>query len=371
MKISVKHKDIREAMDKWFQNDTLHSLDKTVIEKQFLKDNKVLILYLMSGILVDNECYISAKACIDYVSKAITSYEEQDVILCRGDEQFSIPKRDFYGKKGHIYGCFPELKQEALKYFQLTNTYEARTCNYDKETIEVFSFRKFNNFSLSDLINRTITVCNPKLMNDPLDTLLYEWLKIKNANNSSKDISSFIPSINHARDLYVEATKNYRIRSFCTERNGVSPFESLLMWAHYADGHKGFCIKYSLSNNFFNYKDESKGLHCMNYINYKDDYDIKNDEDCNGYDMFFRKSKEWEYENEIRLLTYIFDVSNDTLSIPLDKKSNILAIYFGIRCPNETIITIRKILESEKDIKFYKMQTNPKNIYKLEYTELT
>lgn len=48
----------------------------------------------------------------------------------------------------------------------------------NKDSIVVYSFRRFNEHTLSDLIERKITVCRPSKMNDPLIVqLLYGELR--------------------------------------------------------------------------------------------------------------------------------------------------------------------------------------------------
>lgn len=132
-----------------------------------------------------------------------------------------------------------------------------------------------------------------------------------------------------------------------------------LMWAHYADSHKGFCIEYDIDK----LEDSEEFTFNVNKmkLNYQDVPpvigigDIKQQSDFLSK-MFGTKSKYWEYENEIRLLYSIDGV----------KKYNpfaLKAVYFGLNMDTKLQNLIIKGL-ANRDVKFYKMHRQP-NSYKL------
>lgn len=78
----------------------------------------------------------------------------------------------------------------------------------------------------------------------------------------------------------------------------TSKRDNLLMWAHYADKHRGFCLEF-VSNppgSFFSKAEP---------IRYKKDYPIVKvfaaDKEIWGKESFLTKSIDWEYEDEWRL----------------------------------------------------------------------
>jgi len=87
------------------------------------------------------------------------------------------------------------------------------------------------------------------------------------------------------------------IFSLCEEANNN------VMWSHYGNSHKGFCIGFNVSELFNVFKDSFLGR-----VLYKDNFpnihDIKKCIINNDYDTIdglnFTKSKEWEYEKEYR-----------------------------------------------------------------------
>ena len=84
---------------------------------------------------------------------------------------------------------------------------------------------------------------------------------------------------------------------YCTSLIG----DDILMWSHYADGHKGICLK-------FNFADED-APHCtIEEVRYEDRPPIVNRMRDNGQESVFAvlltKGKKWEYEQEARFLNY-------------------------------------------------------------------
>ena len=158
---------------------------------------------------------------------------------------------------------------------------------------------------------------------------------------------------------------------------GISCFSkknnSILMWSHYAAEHKGFCIKYNLSKHFIKQAENDQHEHMyLKKIKYSDEktsiltYTIKSDL------AFATKKKDWEYENEVRLIVYNPNNEDSHYGIELDNDSRIEAIFFGYRCPENTINTIKSIFyqQQNKDIKFYKMDLDEADVYSLRYVEL-
>lgn len=88
------------------------------------------------------------------------------------------------------------------------------------------SFRNYNEHTLSDLINNEITVCSPRVLNDPYDTLLLKWGEyIRTKMADKKHINPFC-----------DAFHSYRIRAFAKVigQSGKEMISNTLMWSHYA-----------------------------------------------------------------------------------------------------------------------------------------
>lgn len=119
-------------------------------------------------------------------------------------------------------------------------------------------------------------------------------------------------------EIIEETNKNIRICSF-SEQN-----DSLLLWSHYADQHKGICIEYDLV-------DENSMRPFLQPIIYTDNvHKIGLFEDITplkkiGSTLF--KCKDWEYESEWRLTI----IKQEKIFPQKMEISNPKAVYLGTR----------------------------------------
>ena len=243
---------------------------------------------------------------------------------------------NIYTLAGEIYSNL-DLDAEALKYYQRANYYKSflKTEIESRSYIYLYSFRRFNEYSLSDLINKEITVSPSKNMNDPFDSIINLWSNEKQLEKTCKE-HKHVNNLSRSFDYF-------RIRSFC---NGDTEdaLNSLLMWSHYADEHRGYCIKYKLSKHFIK-QDENDSFEHMFlkpiiYRKDEDKVDISEMTTINTDLAFATKHESWGYENEVRLIVYNPNKEDAFYGIPLDKDSCIEAIYFGCKCDPKTIKTI-------------------------------
>lgn len=97
-----------------------------------------------------------------------------------------------------------------------------------------------------------------------------------------------------------------------------------LLWAHYADGHKGCCIEVSVPNERVRPEE----------INYVKDLPIINDL-RQGKDLLIHKSTVWEYEKEVRFFS-----KNQFLNIKVHR------VIFGKRIKKEDYNFYEKLIQS-------------------------
>lgn len=263
-------------------------------------------------------------------------------------------ERQIYQIAGEVY-AIKENYDKSLEFYQKYHYVQSfLKSEFEENEIKLFSFRKLNKYSLADLINKTITVCHPSLMNDPFDSLFALWSKPDNLNLSCSEKTHIQP--------YSKSFDYFRIRSF----SSCSP-KNVLMWSHYGDEHRGFCVQYRLSKHFI--KEEENDLNKHMYLKKIEYTKNKISVEVNTLNStlgFATKYRDWKYEKEVRLISYNPQVEGKFHSISLDSDSGIGAIYFGYRCDENDIKTIMNICsERYKGIKFYKMELNPTNIYKL------
>ena len=161
----------------------------------------------------------------------------------------------------------------------------------------------------------------------------------KEKNEFQKDLDS---TIKKARDS--------ALVSCFSKRNN-----SILMWSHYADSHKGVCIEYERpdSNDFRDviYKSKRPTIKLRKAVAHKLALDIlgKKEDEKELYkylkdtlDPFFVKSTDWEYEEEVRCL-YTQLKLDENIKTSDDGKRLILemdtptAIYIGCKASGEEL----------------------------------
>lgn len=260
------------------------------------------------------------------------------------------------------------MKQnESLKYYKKSHYHKSfLKSEFEKENkVTLFSFRKYNEYTLSDLINNTITVCSPKKMNDPFDSLINLWGSENNLKETCTDKMHIYP--------FSKSFDYFRIRCF-SKSTGNTAIKNILMWSHYAGEHTGFCIKYKLSKHFIKQEENDNDEHMyLKKIIYKDEKIDLHIHSINTDLAFATKKKCWKYEDEVRLIAFNPNIEGDFQSIELDESSEIEAIFFGYRCSDLVINTIKNIFIQKKGIripKFYKMDLDINNVYKMKYHKI-
>lgn len=313
-----------------------------------------------------NAAKIAIKFAFDFAKKTDQSSEDFRKALTKlyGLAGDTYAELDDYSSALQFYKNFQCLKMQ-LK----TNLFRDTT---PSETIKLYQFRKFTTYALANLLNKEVTLSSPKVMNDIFDSLIYQWLNSPAYGNNSIHKKHLKP--------YKESFNDYRIACFCEDNldKGEYAIQNNLMWSHYANEHQGFCIEFLFNSDEFR-RDEfnkvtSSRLFRICYYNPLTDepfdfQSLHDDKSLTSAKAFLTKHKDWSYENEVRLLQYSPQNATSHVQYKLCEKTLIKAIYFGYRCPDANIQVIKKLL-TDTDIKFYKMEIDYSNIYKLRYAEI-
>lgn len=293
-------------------------------------------------------------------------------------EDFRRELTKLYGVAGDICGELGE-NDESLRFYENFQCLKMQLqLNLFKntspsETLRLYQFRRFTNYTLANLLNRELTLSRPTEMNDIVDSLIYAWLASPSFGATAKNKGHLAP--------YKESFRDYRIASLCEDNPEKDQYaiQNTLMWSHYADEHKGFCVEYLFHKDDFRRDDFSEisasRLFRINYYDPNTDggqIDFNNllsKTNFNTKDAFITKYKDWGYENEVRLLQY--KPKNGALreQYKLSDKTKIVAIYFGYRCPDADIQVVKKLF-ANTDVKFYKMDIDFSNVYKLKHFEI-
>tara|TARA_R110002167_G_scaffold263017_13_gene469729 strand:- start:7406 stop:8416 length:1011 start_codon:yes stop_codon:yes gene_type:complete len=143
-----------------------------------------------------------------------------------------------------------------------------------------------------------------------------------------------------------------------------TPLDELL-WAHYANSHKGFCIEYDLDILLKN--DGENHIHSFPVLYSKKPPSIgfldiiRNRQNSMIKKFAFHKSKRWEYEQEHRIVTSRIGLNSYNYKA-------LKSIYFGLNISESDKNHITNLLES-RGVDFYQIELE-KNSYSFKAVEL-
>lgn len=285
---------------------------------------------------------------------------------------------DFLNKSTLLYQWASLLEAkgmhlEALEKVKKATLYNL-TDNVGYTDYEFLSFRGCTKYVFSEIADETLSLMHPSAFNDPMDTVLLQWID----NQIKIGASGF--------ESQKKALKNLRVR--CFSRSARLPREdspekilklrrsqkqnvcriSPLMWAHYADCHKGICLKYRFkSEQLPLINDDHTEIFRIGNIDYKPKFSV-NELEIRVWDALFAKSKVWQYEHETRLVYY------STNDVPKVKKIKvpgaITGIYLGLRCSEEDERIILALVKG-RNIPVYRMYTDINDVYKFKAKLIT
>ncbi|MDP2335163.1 MAG: DUF2971 domain-containing protein [Bacteroidota bacterium] len=202
---------------------------------------------------------------------------------------------------------------------------------------------------LNDLKNCQIFVPNKELLNDPCEMLTDDisFIQLLEYIERKKGIS--IEKIKSEFEIFKDRILKAGIFSLSVSKEPLN----LLLWSHYANSHKGFCIEYDL-DVLTQYNNEVNTF----WVNYSDKIPVfkpklflgKDNEVIRHFTGF--KSKYWKYENEFRLLY-------DNSGLQDYEHKAVRSIYFGIRMDDKEKERIFETLQG-RSIQYFQMCLLPR-----------
>lgn len=229
------------------------------------------------------------------------------------------------------------------------------------------------------LENSSIRFTQPRDLNDPFETLpnfssyreqLRNRLIAKRVEKFGSDAATVGLEI---LDLMIDGT----LSNFSEK---LSPYfavlslsrcrDNILMWSHYANNHSGFVVGFDSSNSFFDpAKDKAiDGLRPVIYSNEravvpKNGFELFNEtemREANQY-LFFTKSADWEYEQEMRILA---DPGSAERRIARENEADICLFSFPRDAVKEIVIGARMPTESlERSVKLWQKTYSQAELY--------
>ena len=237
----------------------------------------------------------------------------------------------------------------------------------------IFKYQGFNPQSIKNLNTHQLYFGPPANFNDPFDCAIPSPIAEPTPEESARLMEHLrkIPSMgshieamkasgseNHLPQVLVDSVKHAISQNRADFKDiGVACFSECnnnsLMWAHYGDSCRGFCLGFDTSNSPF---------HLLRQVRYVDQPQHINIEKMtiegpiDVVDGLFRtKSKDWEYEREWRVI-------NQKVEALAYDPNSLRSIYFGLEAKDADIMDAREILmRFNPDTEFFRLQRNSTN----------
>jgi len=239
--------------------------------------------------------------------------------------------------------------------------------NPDNHPSILYKYRNWKDqYHKNLLIKNEIYMSPPSGLNDPFDCRIFEnHLKYVNTSdekekyisdsvrNNLQYLNSMNLSVDDATELLrnrLEDTLNYQVRSEVIQSEiddkyvGIAcvseKWNSILMWSHYADNHKGYCIGLDEKSLRF-----GQLFGKLSRVKYSDNYPEINplNKTKKSYELkYFYKCLDWEYEKEIRMMNLYVDNNKTNRIITLENKY-IKEVIIGLQTPKKDRIEITSI----------------------------
>ncbi|WP_256093387.1 DUF2971 domain-containing protein, partial [Brachyspira hampsonii] len=305
----------------------------------------------------------------------ITIYTEIIESLYLNKEIFEIEK--LYNKLSRIYKKF--LYSYDIYTNKLLSLYVSFISKLkmkaDFNFIDELILKDFNS-NLNDEIKNNTLYNYTILDKDRLKSVLNGQLWVGNTNKFNDPIDPLIKK-NRDNEAYNYLLEKIKVSCLTTHNDNT------LMWSHYSDKHQGICIEYDISNIskrkeiiFKKIKYHTK-MNRYNSFTSNDNLTIRNfvlDEytEINYIiESFAIKSKEWEYEDEYRILFYDEENRNPNgILINLPIKS----ICFGVKTSDDDKELVYNIVNSINEkrldynndiIKLYRAELDDNELFKI------
>ena len=260
--------------------------------------------------------------------------------------------------------------QDAIEAFK-KETFHILTAhnNISHSNLSCYSFRRIDKYLLESLVNEQLSFSSPTLFNDIFDCPIMELLSgyddevarlIRTAYSQCLKVACFA---RNKRLTYVDPAGN-QVSDELKQKESPSEYLNELMWAHYADSHRGICIHYVFPAELTSAEKGQQVLFFKDIVYKKELNYLKEKETLNIEDSFFIKSSSWEYENELRLVYY--NPHDTALHTSIPVPNAIAAIYFGVNCDKSDRDTIINLLHGRQYMKRYHVIESGRVVEKLE-----
>jgi len=222
--------------------------------------------------------------------------------------------------------------------------------------LKVYKYRGCSEFDrdLKSLVNNEFYMPTPRNLNDPCEGLISTDILFAELDNVFGNVLKVNPDV---KSSFLNFKNDFLSLMKSVEKFGVYSLSQNkhdeLLWAHYAESHKGFCIEYDLEQLILHENSYDLSHFSVKYndqpsaFKLTDMSDFKNPNKLSSK-LLGIKSKSWEYENEYRFVTANAGIKK------YDFRA-LKSVYFGLRMEDELIDKLMQALKG-RNIKYYKVQ---------------
>lgn len=137
-----------------------------------------------------------------------------------------------------------------------------------------------------------------------------------------------------------------------------------VMYYHYADAHRGMCLKFRTSLDYFASSEQ------VEYSKQHPEIDYFSDDDGTEFKrLFLTKYESWSYEKEWRIVDFSSTYSAGKSRFPLYPSELLEGVIFGYLMPREDRLRIVRLLnDAGRAVPFFEAKLQAKS-YELEVLE--
>lgn len=219
--------------------------------------------------------------------------------------------------------------------------------NQMSDDLFVYKFRAVNKRLVDSLVNPHLYFAKPSDLNDPFDCRLNLKAAFQKAMSVADSERTLFLKKHLDNQLFFDTWEstltNVGVCSFSMHTDDAL-FETLL-WAHYADEHRGVCLKYQFPKSFL--LSAQFQLTAGGKIDYRADplINLILNSPTDNEEQFVKdlaltylktKSPAWDYEKEVRLIrrvSGIFAIEGGFLK----------QVYFGLQTPKEDKLLVFRL----------------------------
>ena len=237
-----------------------------------------------------------------------------------------------------------------------------------------FKYSKINNHLLGALKEGTIYFSKQKDLNDPFDCELDIEKAINNAANAiNSDEGKKLQDLLKIDGEFERFQANVNELGIFSSSLAMDEYQTLL-WAHYADNHKGVCILYEMPMEFLDDEDNILGVSKVAYgqdtltewfKNLAPNLPVSHKYLITELlkVVLTAKSPPWQYEGEVRI------IRPNSGSFKIDK-SFVKQICFGLQSTDKDIEEVKSVIQGYKsNIALYRA-IRGKTDFGIEFTKI-